>query len=204
MKCLYFYHLSKKDQHNGKALFQRVANDDHDAFRNLFDLYADRMYAAVYHHTKSRFIAEELVQEVFVSLWRHRGQLHVVEDPTAYLYRTVFNHINNYMIKAANQRRILDQATERMAAENDTTRQELEAREMKKIISAAIGQLPPQKRTIYRLSREQGLSYQEIAVQLGISPNTVKNHLVEAMKLLRNYLKDHFLTLVVLALRSFL
>lgn len=201
---MYFYTLSKIELHTGKALFQRVANDDHAAFRDLFALYADRLHAAVYNHTKSRFIAEELVQEVFVSLWKHRHQLDVVEDPTAYLYRTVFNHINNYMIKAANQRRLIDRAMERMAADNDSTRQQLDANEMSRIIAAAIDQLPPQKKTIYRLSREQGLSYQEIATQLGISPNTVKNHLVEAMKLLRNYLKDHFLMLMVLAFDAFL
>ncbi len=194
--------MSKEELHTNKELLQRVANDDHDAFRQLFDLYADRLFAAVYNYTKSRFIAEELVQEVFIRLWSHRSQLQEVQDPTAYLYRMVFNHINTYLKKTANERRILDKAQAWMTAGQDATLQQLEANEMSRIITAAIERLPPQKKIIYQLSREQGFSYQEIADQLHLSPNTVKNHLVEAMRLLRGYLKDHALLLTALIVES--
>ena len=194
--------MSKEELHTNKELLQRVASDDHDAFRQLFDLYADRLFAAVYNYTKSRFIAEELVQEVFIRLWNHRSQLKEVQDPTAYLYRMVFNHINTYLKRTANERRILDKAQSWMNSGQDATRQQLEANEMSRIITAAIERLPPQKKIIYHLSREQGLNYQEIAEQLHLSPNTVKNHLVEAMRLLRGYLKDHALVWTVLILQS--
>lgn len=181
-----------------------MASDDHDAFRQLFDLYADRLHAAVYNYTKSRFLAEELVQEVFIKCWNHRSHLKEVQDPTAYLYRMVFNHINTYLKRTANERRILDKAQAWMTSGHDGTQQQLEANEMLRIINAAIDRLPPQKKIIYHLSREKGLNYQEIAEQLHLSPNTVKNHLVEAMKLLRGYLKDHALSLTLLILEALL
>jgi len=177
---------------------QRVASNDHEAFRQLFDLYADRLHAAVYNYTKSRFVAEELVQEVFIRLWKHRSQLNEVLDPTAYIYRAVFNHINTYLKKAANERRILDKALSWVVPAHNELQQQLETNEMARIITAAVERLPGQKKIIYRLSREQGLSYQQIADELHLSPNTVKNHLVEAMKLLRGYLKDHAWELTVL------
>ncbi|MHA4811806.1 RNA polymerase sigma factor [Flavitalea flava] len=194
--------MSKEELHTSKELLQRVAKDDHDAFRQLFDLYADRLYAAVYNYTKSRFIAEELVQEVFIKLWDHRTQLKEIQDLTAYLYRMVFNHINTYLKRTANERRILEKAETWMTAGQDGTRQQLEANEMLRIINTAINRLPPQKKLIYHLSREKGLSYQEIAEKLHLSPNTVKNHLVEAMKLLRSYLKDHALEITLLILQT--
>ena len=179
-----------------------MASDDHDAFRQLFELYADRLHAAVYNYTKSRFIAEELVQEVFIKCWNHRSHLKEVLDPTAYLYRMIFNHINTYLKRTANERRILEKAQAWMNSGQDATVQQLEANEMLRIITAAIERLPSQKKIIYRLSREQGLNYQEIADRLHLSPNTVKNHLVEAMRLLRGYLKDHTLVLTMLILQS--
>lgn len=196
--------MSKDELHTNKELLQRVASDDHDAFRQLFDLYADRLHAAVFHYTKSRFIAEELVQEVFIKCWTHRSHLKEVLDPTAYLYRMVFNHISTYLKRTANERRILDNAQSWMTSGQDATLQQLEANEMLRIITAAVERLPAQKKIIYHLSREQGLSYQEIADQLHLSPNTVKNHLVEAMRLLRCYLKDHALVLSALILQTLL
>lgn len=199
----YFYIVSNNESYTNRELLQRVAGDDHDAFRQLFELYADRLHAAVYNYTKSRFIAEELVQEVFIRLWKHRAQLNGVLDPTAYLYRVVFNHINTYLKRTANEKRILDKALSWADAVHNEPQQQLETNEMARIITAAVERLPSQKKIIYRLSREQGLSYQQIADELHLSPNTVKNHLVEAMKLLRGYLKDHALELTVLISQMF-
>jgi len=192
--------LANNELYTGKELLRRVAKDDHEAFSQLFHLYADRLFAAVYHYTKSQFIAEELVQEVFISCWRHRQRLEEVQDPTAYLYRMVFNHINNYLKKAANERRILERAA--AWAGQHGTQQLLEANEMERIIAAAVEKLPAQKKLVYRLSKEQGLNYQEIADQLKISPNTVRNHLVEAMKLLRSYLRDNVMLITLLILEG--
>lgn len=183
-----------------KGLLQLVAQGDHHAFQEIFEVYADKMYAVVYNYTKSTFIAEELTQEVFIRLWRQRHVLSEVEDPRAYLYRMVFNQINTYLKKAANELRILENAARRGTDRDNGTEHYIRANEMAHIIALTIDRLPPQKKTIYRLSREQGLNCQEIAERLNLSPNTVKNHLVQALKLLRGYLKDHALELSIFML----
>lgn len=194
--------MSKNELDTSKELLHRVASDDHDAFRQLFDRYADRLHAAVYHYTKSRFVGEELTQEVFIRLWRHRRQLGEVQDPAAYLYRMVFNQLNTYLKRAANEKNLLERARSWMGTNQDATRQQVEANELTRIITAAVERLPPRKKIIYRLSKEQGFNNQQIAEQLGLSPSTVKNHLVGAMKLLRAYLKDNALGLTVLIVET--
>lgn len=195
--------MPEKELYTGIELLQRVAEGDHDAFRSLFQLYADKMHAAVYSYTKSRFLSEELVQEVFIRLWKYRGQLQHVKDPSAYLFRMVFNHINTYLKRAANEQRLLDRVRSLADPNPEETLRRLEANEMNRIITAAVNSLPPQKKIIYQMSREQGLSYQEIASQLNISPNTVRNHLVEATKLLRNYLKEYAFSASLLIFQHF-
>lgn len=184
-------------------LLQRVAGGDHAAFRLLFDLYADKMHAAVYNYTKSTWVAEELVQEMFIRVWKYREQLYAVKDPSAYLYRMIFNQINDWLKQAANEQRLLEGMRMRDLINPYDTGRQLDAAELQRILTAAVDSLPPQKKIIYQLNREQGLSYQEIADQLQLSVNTVRNHLVEANKLLRNYLKNYSLALALLLAEIF-
>jgi len=192
--------LQKSQPLYEKELLSLIARGDHSAFREVFETYADRMYAVVYNYTKSAFIAEELTQEVFIRLWSQRHLLQEVEDPRAYLYRMIFNQINTYLKKAANELRIIEDAARQRTDRDNGTLQYTQANEMAHIIELAVDRLPPQKKTIYRLNREQGLNYQEIADRMNLSPNTVKNHLVQALKLLRSSLKDHARELSILVL----
>ncbi|WP_165806429.1 RNA polymerase sigma-70 factor [Chitinophaga parva] len=196
--------VQANESYIASRLLQRVASGDHAAFRLLFEMYADKMHAAVYNYTKSTWVAEELVQEMFIRVWKYREQLHAVKDPSAYLYRMIFNQINDWLKQAANEQRILDSISGQDAVNPYDTGRQLDAAELQRILNAAVDSLPPQKKIIYQLNREQGLSYQEIADQLQLSVNTVRNHLVEANKLLRNYLKNYSLALALLVAKIFL
>lgn len=181
-----------------KALFALIAAGDETAFRAFFERYREKVYAATLHLGKSRLIAEELTQEVFISIWVSRGSLARVDDPVAYLYRIVYNKFNSFLRKQANEVRILAAYRQTHPAISNQTEETILLNESRAILDKAIENLSPQKKTIYRMSREQGMSYVEIARALGVSPNTVKNHLAEATRLIRQHMGQSSLSIAVI------
>ena len=81
---------------NIKSLFEAIANDDELAFKALFDLYKSRAYAVAFKLTKTAYAAEEITQDVFVSIWISRAQLAAVKNPEAYLYTVIYNKVSRY------------------------------------------------------------------------------------------------------------
>ena len=138
--------------------------------------------------TKSQVIAEEIIQEVFISLWISRKHLIKVEEPASYIYRILFNRIGNYLKKEANQQRIIKAAMQYTQSSSDATEQLVDVNETQHLIELALGQLPPRQKIVYKLSRQQGLSNNEIASQLHVSQHTVKSHLSKAIGFIRTYL----------------
>lgn len=174
---------------NEKELLQNIKEGDQQAFARLYDLLKSKVFSVAYHLVKSPYAAEEITQEVFVSIWVSRAGLHKVENIDAYLYTATYNKSLQWLKKEKNQEEILRWAMQLEAELQNPTEQTLIFREAQRSLHQAVEQLPPQKKIIYRLSKEQGFSNKEIAEQLNISPNTVKNHLVEAVKLLKVQLR---------------
>jgi RNA polymerase sigma-70 factor (family 1) len=189
--------VSAPDLHKNKTLFMQISAGDEKAFRAIFDLYKVELFSVVTRLTKSQIIAEEIIQEVFISLWISREHLTKVEEPASYIYRIVFNRIGNYLKKEANQQRIIKASMQYRQSSSDLTEQVVAVNDTQRIITRALGQLPPQQRMVYRLSRQQGLNNNEIANQLHVSQHTVKSHLSKAIGFIRTYLQN---TAVVVAL----
>lgn len=174
-----------------RALLKLVAEGDKLAFRQLFDLYKLRLFAFVLHLTNSKADAEEIVQDVFAKLWESRGMLSKVEFPDKYIYTIARNKTLNHLTKLARDRQLLNQLWVNLSQTDNTTEEILQAQESGRLISAAVSRLNEQRQTIFRLSREQGLSHDEIAAQLGLSKSRVKNILVEILKHIRDHLARH-------------
>lgn len=174
---------------NEKMLFEAISTGDEAAFKQLFVLYKNKLSGLAISLTKSPFLGEELLQEVFTSLWVSRRVLADVQDPAAYIYQVTYRKLRLILQKEKHQHLILEglkQQTEILANANDTEVQLLLS-ETKSVLAEAIGQLSDQKKRIYQLAKVDGLSYKEIGAELGISPNTVRNHLVEAIKSVKKY-----------------
>lgn len=132
---------------------------------------------------------EDVVQQVFVSVWEKRSQLEIHTSIRAFLYKAVhnacLNRIKHYKIRAVH-------AGEWKATQTDAVApDQLEADELQEKISAAIALLPEQCARIFKLSRFEHLKYQEIADQLGLSVKTVENQMGKALKVIRESLKDY-------------
>jgi RNA polymerase sigma-70 factor (family 1) len=171
--------------------FRQMAAGDTAAFAEIFHYYNARLFPFVRRMTKSDVVAEEIVQEVFLRLWVHREKMAAMERPGAWLFLVASNlsmtHLRNAVNAAVKHAGAHRQATSTHG--RDALLEELDAREMVVIVEAAVRQLPPRRQEIFRLSRHEGLTHQEIADRLSISPHTVKDHLVLALKTIREYIR---------------
>src|SRR5690606_4672842 len=130
----------------------------------------------------------DIVQEVFLKLWEHRSQIHTIANMDAWLYRLTENKVIDFLRKTAADKRLRDALWINIQHMVSETEDIISSREYSQIIEKAICHLPPQRKRIYRLSKEQGLNYCQIANELNISRHTVKNQLFNAMRSVRNFL----------------
>jgi RNA polymerase sigma-70 factor (family 1) len=178
-----------QDLYDIKELFNRLAKGNESAFEIIFELYKKRVFSVALKMLKSEIEAEEIVQEVFLSIWQAKARLDDINDPEAYLFTITYNTIYTHLKKASRNRQVLDAIIFNLSEIQNTTGDTIAGNETGKLIKEAIERLSPQQRTVYELSKQDGLSYDQIAEQMNISRNTVRNHLAEAMKTIRIFLK---------------
>jgi RNA polymerase sigma-70 factor (ECF subfamily) len=165
-----------------------IAGDESE-FDRVYHLYAQKVYRLAFRFLKNEEQSEEIVQEAFIKLWLTRDRLDVSGNIWLYLYviakRLSVDAYNEICKSAALAEKLLLN----LNVVRNITEEEILANELERFTENVISKLPAQQRIIFKLSRVEGLSHQEIASQLEISPNTVKNHMVEALKTLKAKLK---------------
>lgn len=175
---------------NEKELFALLSTGDQTAFTRIFDYYGPRIYPFVLSMTRSKDSAEEIVQELFIKLWTNRATAGEIDHPRSYIFRMASNRTISYLKTQARNIRLVEKATGGMLVEKNTTEETIDYRETEEIINKLVDQLPAQQKKVYHLSRQEGLSYEEIAERLNISRNTVRNHLAEALKSIKEKLQN--------------
>jgi RNA polymerase sigma-70 factor (family 1) len=173
-----------------------------ESFKCLFDNYKNRLYGYVLAITHSHYTAEEITQEIFIKLWLCRDMLNQVENLDGYIFTIARNKTLNHLRKAAYDVRLLKELQERglsAGSGNNNVEERAMAGEYDQLLQDALALLSPQRRLVYVMSRQRGLNHAEIAQQLQLSRNTVKNHMVEALRFIRHYFVKHGSVLVVLA-----
>lgn len=170
-----------------QSLQEKIAlYEDMQAYQELIRLFMEPLRNFVYSIVKSQEIAEELVSDVFIKIWQIRGQLTDVENLSAYLYVSAKNFSLNYITKT--QKRVtvsLEQLNLDIAIHLNTPEEWLITTELQKRIETAISELPTQCKLIFKLVKENGLRYKDVASILNISPNTVRNQLTIAISRIR-------------------
>lgn len=179
-----------------KILFLQIAGGDEAAFRELFHRYAPILRPLIFKLTSTEHIIGDILQDVFFKIWLSRDKLPEIENPRSWILRITFHDCFGYLRKAEVRRRNQLTAGESTADEN----WQLEFRETSRLVNEAVSALSPQAQRIYLLSRRDGLKIAEIAEQLHLSVQTVKNTLTRALKSIRDYLEQHgvFLPLLLL------
>lgn len=189
--------MSNCFQYDEKALLAEIASGNEPAFRKLLDCYKDRFYAVAFKMTQSDETAKDIVQEVFISIWKNREILTKVDHPSSYFFTVVYRKIYRHYRILASKRKFLQSVSVVKVSENTTDEMVL-AHECQEWISHAVTRLPPQQKLVFKLSKEEGMNREDIARQLEISPNTVRNHLADAIKSIHAFLSKSSLIFLVI------
>jgi RNA polymerase sigma-70 factor (family 1) len=178
-------------------LLELMAQDDHVAFNTIYNRYWSKVLNLATHKTGDIMEAENIIQDIFVSLWKRRHSLII----TNALENFLFVSVKYRVIKVLNTQR-----TERLYNEtdgltvdvlDDSTQQYLSFEELRQRLEMLIGKLPEQSRLIYRMNKEENMSYKAIAEKLDITERSVEAHLARAKKTLKTALGS-FLTTFLL------
>lgn len=171
---------------------------DHKAFRKVFDAYHKSIYNYAYKFSKNHEEAEELVQEVFVSLFLNRDKIENSESLYPYLFvitkRITISIFRKKVVKSKFDHHLKCSWKE----DCKSTEHTLDTIELNNVWASAIERLPERQREVYELNKINGLSYEEIAEKIGVSKYTVKNQLITASKTVKLIVRNIYLLLFLL------
>lgn len=166
--------------------------DDESSFEKLFQLYYPRLLHFSTQFVHSPEAAEELVSDVFTRLWVNRKSTDQIHNPETYLFISVKNASLNYLKQFSRYRVTdLEQAGGNQFINTHDPARETERRELFYKLTETIESLPLKSRLVFKLIKEDGLKYKDVAEILDISPRTVETHLVRAIKKLDKVVCDY-------------
>ncbi|MCW9706004.1 RNA polymerase sigma-70 factor [Fodinibius salsisoli] len=182
--------ISNSDQH----LAEEVQQGDEKAFKRLFLKYYYDLRGFSAQMIKSKERAQDIVQDVFCTLWKKREEWHIHSSVKAYLFQSVRNETLNYIDRRQHRENIRTAFSKKevshlsIVRNSDTHREQLLIDQIWEIVS----EMPDRRRSVFILHRKHGLSYKEIAEVLGITRKTVENHMGFALSDIREQV-DHSL-----------
>jgi RNA polymerase sigma-70 factor (family 1) len=156
-----------------------------NAFKKIYQLYAPRINRFAYSFLKDKVQSEEIVQETFISLWENRQKFNQDKALEPYLFTICKRLILDGFRKVTSTNVLREKLLLKISQTHNDTEDGIILSDLMVFAESAIKELPKQQQIVFRLSRFEELSYEEIADRLNLSKNTVKNHLVVAVKTLR-------------------
>lgn len=183
-------------------LIHKFKLGDVGAFEALFNSYYQALVGYGRTIMKDQDEAEDIVQQVFVSVWEKRSGLVVHTSFRAMLYKAVYNSCLNRIKHGEVRRGYAKEVI--MTSSSSFSQQDVQYKELQKRINDAIDQLPEQCAKIFKMSRFEELKYQEIADKLSLSIKTVENQMGKALKLMRENMKDYLMLLIVAIIKRYL
>ena len=184
--------MTKIDEHIEKDLISRLKSGDMAAFQKIYDSFCKPLYRFTFSYMKDSFDAEEIVQDVFLKLWEKRDEVDELKSFKSYLYRITVNKIFNEL-KHRVVKRKYDQHLLNIELVNDETPESaIQFQELNNKLEQLLSKLPEQQRNIFIMSRWQGLSNTEIALNLGLSARTVENQIYRAAKFIKLHLNQDY------------
>lgn len=175
--------------YSDERLVVLLRDNDEEAFEEIYHRYWDKLLAIGYNHAHNKEVAEEIVQDVLLSLWNRRHEMEI-DRPASWLATAVKFSVFKSLSKENRRKDLLQQhPVENAVVSFDE--EIIQAKFLKEYVDGLVAGLPEQCRLVFVYSRDHQLSNKEIADTLHLSPKTVESHLTKALKTLRHLLGNH-------------
>lgn len=183
----------KRDYLNTNLLLQ-LKDGNMVAFDTVYARYCKRLYGFVLRYIKTETDAEEIVQEVFLKLWMSRSKIDIYSSFESFLFTIAYNTTISLLRKKLNEKKYIDHIESIQNIESaDVVINDLQFNELNVKVQQLLNKLTPRQKEIFQLSREEGLTHNEIAKKLNISVNTVKNHMVSTLSFLKSNMDNNLI-----------
>ncbi|MEM1407949.1 MAG: RNA polymerase sigma-70 factor [Bacteroidota bacterium] len=180
------------EEYSNEDLFELVQKkDSYPTFEKLYKRFYSMLISHAFRYMRSTQQADDMVSEVFYKIWKRRSEIKMTSSLQSYLYTSVRNKCLDHLRSESRVEHCDDDVLVDFDAKTATPHQYTVGEELKKRIENAIEALPNDRRRIFRMSRDNGLKYKEIADILGISIKTVETQMGRALKHLRNELSEY-------------
>jgi RNA polymerase sigma-70 factor (family 1) len=171
------------------TLLHDLKNNDFSAFNTIYQQYSKPLYVYLLHKLKEPEVCNDVLQDIFVSLWEKREQLNIDVSVKAYLYQVARYKIIDLYRQDIKYQKYLAELAEFMTIDESTITDRIDNRKKLQEIELAVNKLPEKMREIFILSRYEHQTTRDIASKTNLSPQTVKNQLSKALRILRiNYM----------------
>lgn len=167
-----------------KKLLLELSQGSELAFTKIYNQYKDIVYSTALRITKSKTLSEETVQDIFLKIWQNRESLAEVEHFENYIYIISRNQLFNSIKKIARESNLALEVNSKDTGFIDTDTS-IKDEQYNTILNQIVEQLPPQQQKVYKMAKWDGMSHQKIGEDLGISTETVKKHMAQALKYIR-------------------
>ena len=174
-----------------RELVLRLIDGDEDAFCELYAAYKNRLLYFAMKFVKSREFAEDIFQDAFTVVWQSRRFINPDASFSSYLYTIVRNRILNQIRDMANEDKLKEHILSQAVDSANETNNKILFDDLKDVLSRALEQLTPRQREVFNMSRDLQMSHKEIAEALGVSVNTVQEHISVSLKVIRAYLTKY-------------
>ncbi|TYR37547.1 RNA polymerase sigma-70 factor [Sphingobacterium phlebotomi] len=190
--------MSLRYRHSEQELIELLRMGDEKAFKELYRCYWDILLDGAFKRLGSIEQAEEIVQDIFVSLYVRRGDLHIATSIEAYLKNALKFKVFDVFRRQITREKYIDNALKNLHHDTITPEEALQIKELKEKIDNVTKEIPEKCREVFLLSRVENLPHKKIAELLGISVSTVEKHISKATRILRTNFKEYHLEVVVL------
>jgi RNA polymerase sigma-70 factor (family 1) len=173
-----------------KLIIKNLKEGDVLSFDSIFKKYHKKVYYFAISYLKSKEEAEDVVQEVFMNLWKCRDQINEYYVFSKYLFKITYNATCKKFRKQASDKKQMEEALQNILIEDNSTNLEIEYNNLLETANTLIDKLPSRQKDIFLLSINEQLTNEQIAQQLNISKKTVENYLTMAKASLRKSFSD--------------